>query len=65
MAGFLLYMAFPSLHAHSVGLAHLFWFSWLVLFTLVVGGNLAIILKINYQPERSIMAEKVPQRMKN
>lgn len=44
LAGFLLYLALPIIQTHPQGLAHLFWFSWLVLFSLVFGANFATVL---------------------
>lgn len=46
IAGFLLYMAWPSIQMYRGDLAQLFWFSWFVFLLLVIGANLATVLMV-------------------
>ncbi|MFB1050840.1 hypothetical protein [Paraliobacillus sp. JSM ZJ581] len=65
LASFLIYMAYPSLKLQTTSTAHLFWFSWFGFFLLVIGSNLAIVLKINHQSHHSTAELNVPTKMKN
>ncbi len=65
LAVFLMYMAFPFIASHPVGIAHLFWFSWLTFFVLFIGANLAIIFKINHQRNEATLTDNVRKQMKN
>lgn len=65
LAGFLLYLALPSIQMHPQGLAQLYWFSWLVLFTLIFGANLATVLLGKEVTERETEHIKQVKTMKN
>ncbi|CQR48125.1 hypothetical protein BN1058_02472 [Paraliobacillus sp. PM-2] len=65
LAAFLMYMAFPSMEAQANSTAHLFWFSWLGFFLLVIGANLAIVLRIDHHSQHATSEINVPKRMKN
>ncbi|WP_112181607.1 MULTISPECIES: hypothetical protein [Paraliobacillus] len=65
LAGFLLYIAFPNVQTHPEGLAHLYWFSWLVLFTLVIGANLATVLIEKEETKKEVTHVKQVKVMKN
>ncbi|WP_117170560.1 hypothetical protein [Paraliobacillus sediminis] len=65
LAGFLLYLALPSIQTHPQGLAQLYWFSWLVLFSLVFGANLATVLIGKEVTSRAVEHTKQVKTMKN
>ncbi|WP_226036429.1 hypothetical protein [Aquibacillus saliphilus] len=50
LACFLLYIAWPSIHGEVVQLSSLFWAGWLFFFLLVVGSNLATLLRMTKPP---------------
>ncbi len=49
-AGFLLYVAWPFIPQATTSLGKGFWFTWLLFFLLVVGGNLATFLHLSEPP---------------
>lgn len=50
LAGFFLYFALPVIPQASSQIELLFWGCWLLFFLLVIGGNLATLLKIVNPP---------------
>ncbi|WP_246367102.1 hypothetical protein [Paraliobacillus salinarum] len=65
LAGFLIYMAYPSIEAQATSTAHLFWFSWLGFLLLVIGANLAVVLRINHHAPQYTTEINQPVKMKN
>lgn len=50
LASLFLYIAWPKVTISTYSFANLFWLSWLILFLLVIGGNLSTLLKITEPP---------------
>lgn len=65
LAGFLIYIAYPSIQAQATSTAHLFWFSWLGFLLLVIGANLAVVLRINHHTPQHTAEMNQPVKMKN
>lgn len=49
-ASFLLYFAWPYIPLATTQIEKVFWGAWLVFLLLVVGGNLATVLKLSHPP---------------
>ncbi|MFD2046316.1 hypothetical protein ACFSTA_10950 [Ornithinibacillus salinisoli] len=60
LAGFFLYFAWPLIPVASSQLEAVFWGTWLVFFTLVVGANFATLLRMN--PPPVMEQEEIRQR---
>ncbi|KGX93365.1 hypothetical protein N781_09930 [Pontibacillus halophilus JSM 076056 = DSM 19796] len=58
LACFLLYMAWPFLGVQGSTVATLFWGAWLAFFLLVIGANLAIVLRFRSKPQFHEKEEK-------
>ena len=65
LACFFLYIAWPSIHGEGSLLASVFWAGWLVFFLLVVGSNLATLLKMTNPPVMEQERKKHYQLGKN
>ncbi|MDC3412646.1 hypothetical protein NC797_05675 [Aquibacillus sp. 3ASR75-11] len=50
LAGFFLYVAWPSINGQMTQLSSIFWAGWLVFLLLVVGANFATLLKMTKPP---------------
>lgn len=62
---FLLYVAWPFIPLATTEAAKLFWLVWLFLFVLVVGGNLATLLRLSDPPVMEQDAQLVQERQTN
>lgn len=64
IASFLLYIAWPYIPNYSSPLEMLFWGSWLLLFFLVIGSNLATLLQMTRPPAIEQESKKMRKTLK-
>lgn len=66
LASFLLYFAWPYIPEATTQIEKLFWGGWLVFLLLVVGGNLATVLRLSNPPvmeQERVVQERERQRL--
>ncbi|GGM26587.1 hypothetical protein GCM10011351_10410 [Paraliobacillus quinghaiensis] len=64
LTAFLLYVAWPALNLQANGIESVFWLIWLVFLFLVIGANLAVVLKVQ-EPHGQSVTNKQVKAMKN
>ena len=64
LAAFLLYVAWPVLNLQANGIQSVFWLTWLVFLFIVIGANLAVVLKVQ-EPQEQTVTNKQVKVMKN
>lgn len=66
LASFLLYFAWPFIPEATTQIEKLFWGGWLAFLLLVVGGNLATVLRLSNPPvmeQERVVQERERQRL--
>ena len=64
LAAFLLYVAWPALNLQANGIQSVFWLIWLAFLFVVIGANLAVVLKVQETHIQSVTNKQV-KVMKN
>ncbi|MEI3606047.1 hypothetical protein SPD48_10115 [Pseudogracilibacillus sp. SE30717A] len=68
LAIFLIYFAWPYIPEAVTQIERIFWGAWLLFLILVIGGNLATLLKMSSPPvmeQKKKIVEEVKQRARN